>query len=144
MNVQVAYFSKTGHSKTVALAIAKGLNCPVQSVENWTKAPCDLLFLVGGIYAGKSNEKMMRFVRSLTPESLGSVCLVTTCGDGKTPQKYVRQALEAQGIPCEREEFICKGSFFIFSRRHPSEEELSNAIAFAQKKVNESQSTRFC
>lgn len=143
MNVQVVYSSKTGHSKTIAEAMAKALNCPVQSVEDWSKTPCDLLFLVGGIYAGKSNEKMMNFVKSLTPVSLGSICLVTSCADGKTPQKYVRQALEEQGIPCLREEFICKGSFFVVARRHPTEEDLSDAIAFAQTIAKEPESIRF-
>lgn len=66
MNSSVIYFSKTGHSKKLAEAIGKEINIPVTNINTNEKIKeADLLFIVGGIYAGKSAPEMIKYISSL-------------------------------------------------------------------------------
>ena len=62
MNIHVIYFSKSGHSRTLAQAVAKALSLEAMEL---TQVPADLssdlVFLVTGIYGGVPDPKVKEF-----------------------------------------------------------------------------------
>lgn len=135
MDINVVYYSKTGHSKTIARAAAQALSLEAADLSRLDAPPqCDLLFLVSGIYGGVADPKTTAFVETLTRENVGRVCLMTT-SMGQKPQTELRTLLENKGIPVLRGEYTCKGSFLFFGLGHPSRTEISGAGEFARRTV---------
>lgn len=137
MKTKVIYYTKTGHSKKIANAIAKSLDITAQDIkQNKVIDETDLLFIVGGIYANDSMPEMKDYVKKLDYSKVKKVVLVTSCTTNKTPQTNIRKILEENKIEVSNDEFICKGSFLFFGIGHPNKEDINNAVEFAKKHVN--------
>ena len=132
MQAAVTYYSKTGHSKKIAQAISDELGIAISEIMDGVPA-ADLLFVVGGIYAGKSDPLMLEALAGAEPERVGRAALITSCMNPKVTQSMVRETLEARGIPVLKEEFVCTGGFLIFARKRPNSEDIGNAVAFARR-----------
>lgn len=133
MNIHVVYSSKTGHSKKLAEAIAQELSVLAQDLkETPNPQSCDLLFLVTGIYAGKSAPEVLHFIESLDLLTVPRVCLVTS-SMSRTSPKTIRKSLEAKGIFVFPEEYKCMGSFLFLGLGHPNSQELSDVASFARQ-----------
>ena len=69
MNAVVSYYSKTGHSKKIAGAIANQLKIPMTDLRNElplnNEEALDILFILGGLYGGKSAPEMLEAVRRI-------------------------------------------------------------------------------
>lgn len=64
--VRIVYATKTKHSKKIAMAMGKALNVPAQNIADHPSIDeTDLLFVVGGIYGGKSLPELLDFVGKL-------------------------------------------------------------------------------
>ena len=138
MKAKSLYFTKTGHSKRIARYLEKELGIEALDCK---KRPLveglDLLFVIGGIYGGKSDPKFLEYLDRLDSTAAKKAVLMTSCTSNRSPQQQVRQTLEAKGIFVAEEEFICKGSFLIFAKGHPNQEDLENAAAFAKAQLNQ-------
>ena len=133
MNIALVYYSKTGHSKKIANAIAAHMRIPAQDIRTDPMLTgVDLLFIVGGIYGGQSDPKMIDYVKRLSVAKVKSAALVTSSAGGTQRQESIRQALAANGIHVLPDEFICRGSFLFFGLGHPSKAEIDNAVEFAE------------
>ncbi len=133
MKTQVIYFTKTGHSRKIAKRIGKELELEALDVKESPKLKnVDLLFVVGGIYGGKSDPKLLNYLDTLEGGSVKKAVLMTSCTSMKNQQDEVRKRLEGKGIEVSNDEFICKGSFLIFGWGHPNKEDLENAVKFAK------------
>lgn len=131
MSSAVIYQSMTGHSRKIAEAVAAALQVEAQAVGTATLSQDDqLLFIVGGIYGGKSHPKLLSW---LAQANLQHVRLAVLMGSsmGKKEQPMLRAALEARGIQVLAEEFHCLGSFLFMGLGHPNQQELAEAAAFA-------------
>jgi Flavodoxins len=132
--ISVIYASKTGHSKQLANAIAKEFKT---EAHNFSSNPeldnTDLLFIVGGIYGGKSLPEFLQFIKNLDPAKIKKAALITSCTSGKTEQKEIRSLLEAKNIEVVKDEYICRGNFLLLGMGHPNEKEISDAVLFAKK-----------
>lgn len=132
MKVDVAYFSKTGHSKKIAEVIAKELSLTPYDLKQTPALDCDLLFLVTGVYGGEAAPEVLSFIDTLSPDSVRKVCLVTSSMGNKPPEK-VHEALRRKNISVAYDEYTCKGSFLFFGMGHPSASEVEGAAEFARK-----------
>lgn len=136
MNTSVIYFSKTGHSKKLAEAIGKELEIPVTNINtNGKIKEADLLFVVGGIYAGKSAPEMIKYISSLDNSQVKRVALITSCTSKTTKQDMIREILEKKGIDVLSDEFVCQGSFLFFGLGHPSTADIEKAVSFAKEQL---------
>ena len=126
MNIHVIYFSKSGHSRTLAQAVAKALSLEAMEL---TQVPADLSSDLVFLVTGSGNLR-----GGLSPQSIRRVCLITS-SMGKKPQTEIRSILENQGVKVLRAEYLCKGSFLFFGMGHPSKEEIREAVDFAQRTV---------
>lgn len=133
MKTAVLYLSKTGHSKKIAEAVAAGLGVRAQSVkDNPELSGIDLLFIAGGIYSGKSDPKLLKYLASLGNTQVKRAALISSSG-GKRKQDMVRDTLTGKGIQVLADEYVCQGSFLFFGRGHPNAQEIAGAVAFAKK-----------
>lgn len=136
MRAAVTYYTKTGHSKRIAEGIGTELKIPVSNITMGLPAtegePIDILFLVGGIYAGKSAPEMVEAVAKISPDSIKKVVLLTSSLNPQAEQDSIRGALTDRGINVEEEEFKCTGGFLIFARKRPNEQDVQNAVNFAR------------
>lgn len=132
MEIKVAYFTKTGHSRKIAQAVAEELGTAALDIsQDPAIQGTDLLFIVSGIYGGQPDPKLLSFISLLSPAEVKQVAFITSSMGGKRAEA-ARQALAQTGIPAATEEYTCNGSFLVFSRKHPTDEEVQGACDFAR------------
>jgi len=119
--IRVIYGTKTGHSKKLAEAIGQAVQVRVEDVMAGPEAaPADLLFIVGGIYGGKSLPELVGFVQRLQPGQVKQAVLVTTSVSvGGRKQADIRGILQAKGVDVV-DELACPGSLLFLKRGHPN------------------------
>jgi flavodoxin len=132
----VVYATKTGHTKKLALAVAKGAGAAAQSVEeSGAIRGVDTLFVGASVYAGKIDEKLRGFLGKLTPGVVKRVVVFGSAMGKKSALAEVRALLTANGVAVCDKEFFCKGQFLLFNRNCPDAGDLANAEAFAKEMV---------
>ena len=133
MNISVIYYTKLGHSKKIAQAIANELGVKAQDIrENPEIKDVDLLYIVSGIYGGKSAPGLLEFLKTLDGQQIKRAYLLTSSGGKTTRAAEVRTVLTELGIPVVEEEFTCQGAIFLFGMGHPNKTDIQNAIQFVQ------------
>lgn len=134
MKSALAYYSVTGHSKKIANAIGEDLQIPVYDLKkNPDIADCELLFLVSGIYSASADPKMLAILKKLAGGKVRKAALLTSSAGGETRQQQARELLQTLGIQVLPEEYTCLGTFLIFRRGHPNQQEIADAIAFTRR-----------
>lgn len=135
MKIQIAYLSKTGHSKEIAKAIGKALNIkPMNIADKPSIFGADLLFIVGGIYLGESHALMLKFAESIKPANAQRVAIITSCSSKKDTQKRLNTELKKNYIEILGE-CVVQGAFLLMGIGHPNKEDFDTAVAYAQKTV---------
>lgn len=132
----VRYYSRGGHTKQIAQAIAQELGCEAVPTSERVRVYTDTLFLGGALYGGKIDDSIKGFITRLDRRNVGKIILFGTAAMGD-PCKKIRKILEEKGFLAETETFLCKGSFKIIAKGHPNEEDVENARAFARKWMQE-------
>lgn len=103
----VRYFSKSGHTKAVAEAIAEGAQVSAVSItdEPELKEAAAVLFLGGAPYANIMAPELRAYAKTLTPEMVGKAVLFSTSNWSRRTVKALRKILEEKGIPVEKDYF---------------------------------------
>ena len=131
MKNAVIYYTKLGHSKKIAKAIADELNITAQDIHNNPQLDeIDRLYIVSGIYGGVSSPELLSYLKTLNPKQIKKAYLLTSSGGKTTPAANVRALLTELGIPIAEKEFTCQGAIFLFGMGHPNKTDLQNAIQF--------------
>jgi flavodoxin len=134
MKIGIVYGSLTGHSKKIANAIASTIKAEAQNVKTKPEfKKLDLLFVIGGIYAGTCNKRLLKYVQTLDKTEIKRVALITSCASGEDHQAAIKQAIEDKGIPVLESDYVCRGNFLFFGLGHPSEDEVAGAVTFAKE-----------
>ncbi|KAI4453936.1 serine hydroxymethyltransferase [Holotrichia oblita] len=77
--------SMTGHSKKLARAVAAEFSIEAQNIKSKPQLKdVDLLFVAGGIYAGKSTSDMLDYIKTLNSNSVKKAALITSSTSDKT------------------------------------------------------------
>lgn len=140
MKSRVIYCTKTGHSRKIARAIAQELQVQAEDIKTGpVLKDVDLLFIVGGIYAGKSDPAMLGYINNIDGSMVRKAALVTSCASKKQKQGMLRELLESKQIEVVADEFLCQGSFLFVGLGRPNKADLSHAIAYATRVVAEVQ-----
>ena len=101
MKTAVRYYSKLGNTKTVAEAIAAGVNVAAISVtdEPTLKESVDVLFLGGAPYANIMAKELRTYAEGLQRNTVGRVVLFTTSNWSRRTVLALRKLLREKGIP---------------------------------------------
>lgn len=130
---KVVYFSRSGNTRKVAEAVARGANTASVSIEQFDAANTDILFVGASIYAGKIDGSLRTFLEGLSPELIKAVAVFCTSAGKKTALPEIKSILEAKGISVLNDVFHCSGSFLFAHRGHPDAEDLKHAEDFAKQ-----------
>ena len=128
MNIAVRYYSRKGHTKAVAEAIAKaaGVNAvSVGDAGSEINEPVDLLFIGGALYAHRLDKHLRDYLSNIKGENVKKAVVFSTSSISKHSVVLIKKGLAEKGIDVEEEYFYVKSM--------PSEAQLKEAEAFAAK-----------
>lgn len=133
MDAMVVYHSKTGHSRKLALRAAQALAIQPVDIRDWKNPGRPVLvFIVSGVYGGKTAPEVLDFARSLAGSPVRAA-LITSCASGREEQEDLRAALKAAGVSLLMERFTCPGSFLFFRLGRPNRADCEAAAEFAAR-----------
>lgn len=139
MRIAVRYQSRSGNTRRVAEAIARKSGVvakPLDPTEKFSPA-VDLLFVGGGVYAGKPHKSLTEALSALKADEVSGVAFFgTAMSDNGQSEKALRAALKDPAITVSENLFECPGKFLFFKRDHPDSADLSKAEAFAKRTVD--------
>ena len=136
MKTALIYSSKPGHSSKIAEAISTELQIQAEDIKTNPKLNnVDLLFIVGGIYGGKSLPELIAYIKNIDSSMVKKVALITSCVSKKAKQDLVRELLVKNNIEVLANEFICQGSFLLIGLGHPNKTDIDSAVSYAKKEV---------
>ena len=133
MDIKVRYYSKSGNTEKLAMAVAAAAGCTAKTVSEPISKQTDILFLGGAIYAGKINKELREFIVNLSADKVKKVVVFSTAATGDSMWSQVKSLLEEKGIAVADEFFHCRGKFLFANKNRPNDEDLNNAVAFVQK-----------
>lgn len=120
--ISVVYATMTKHSQKLAEAIGKVLQVKAENVKtNPALQEVEILFLVGGIYAGKSAPDLIQYVENLNANQVKNAVLVTSSASiTKRSQPEVRRILTEKKNIRVLDEITCPGSLLFLRIGHPN------------------------
>jgi flavodoxin len=135
MNYAIVYYSRGGHTRKIAQAIAQELGCNPLDVKasspNVTDA--DMLVVGSGTYGGKAGPEIIAFLNDLAPvTNKKAACFSTCAGNTEAVISEMRGILTAKGytmVEC----FNCLGQFTPFKNRgRPNADDVEKAKEYAK------------
>lgn len=136
MNIAVRYYSRTGNTKNLALAIAEELNVQAENLSSPLTEKADVLFLGSAIYASKIDDEVKRFIKE-NKDNIGIIYNFSTAASPSSTYKKVKKLAKENGIAISEKEFRCRGKFLFLNKNRPNEKDLQNARQFARNVLQE-------
>ncbi len=137
MKIGLIYSTMTGHSKKIANKIAKELDITTLNIKDNPKLEnLDLLFIVSGIYGGKSSDDLINYCKNIDSNMVKKAALVTSCCSKDTSKNILKQTLEEKGIEIIDDEFVCQGGFLFVGFTHPNKKDFDDVIEYSKKIVS--------
>lgn len=126
--VAVRYYSKSGNTKSLAEAIAKGAGViPISVDEDSAKITedIDVLFIGGALYAYGLDKVMNDYLAGIDGKKVKKAVVFSTSWISKHSIDLIKKALMEKGIEVADE--TC------YVRNKPNDKQLAEAEAFAKK-----------
>lgn len=134
MNISVRYYTRTGNTEKLAVAIAESVGVQAKSVDVPLETKADILFLGCSYYAFDVDEAVKKFILENKDNIKKIVCFGTSAMLGST-KKQVKKVANEAGVTVADEEFHCYGSFGPMHKGRPNDKDLKKAVEFAKKIV---------
>ena len=132
MKIAVRYYTKTGHTRRLAEAVAAAVGAEALPVSAPLEEPVDILFLGNSYYAFSIDPEVKTFLRGLKKEQVGKIVNFGSAAMLNSTYKKVKAEADKVGIPMDEREFHCRGEFKGIHKGRPNEEDLAAAAAFAR------------
>lgn len=132
MKVQVRYYSRSGNTKILAEAIAKGVNTKAISIDDSNALindKTDVLFIGGALYAYGLDNKIKEYISNLDSRNIKKAVVFSTSWISKHSIDLIKKALKNKGIDVAKN--------YIYYKNKPSEIELKEAEEIAKKLIEE-------
>ena len=139
---EVVYYSLCGSTKKIAEAVADELGVEAENVKTKKELAKDsFVFLGSGCYGSRPGRGMRKFIAENDFKEK-QVALFGTSGGGEGEEvRAMEEMLKPTGALIKGN-FYCEAKyFFLFNRRHPSDEEIASARKFANE-MKEAQTTK--
>ena len=137
MKVAVRYYTKTGHTKKLAEAVAGAVGAEALPISTPVSEPVDILFLGNSYYAFSIDPEVRTFIRTLDRNKVGRIVNFGSAAMLNSTWKKGKAEADKVGIAMDQREFHCRGEFKAFHKGRPNEEDLAAAAEFAKSIVNE-------
>ena len=128
MEAAVRYYSRSGNTRVLAEAIAKGQGrrqCLWEKAEAVLNEEVDVLFIGGALYAYGLDGNLKKYLQTLKKDQVKKAVVFSTSWLSKHSIDLIRKGLTESGIPVETEYF--------YAKNRPSDTELKEAEAFAKR-----------
>jgi flavodoxin len=139
LKVAIRYYSRSGNTERLARTIGAQLGEIAQKTEKPLTEPVDILFVGGGLYAGKLHKNLRSYLASLDPSIVKEVVCFSTAATDTPIVERVREILAPLGIVVSDRFFHCKGKFLLTNKGRPNHEDLKAAGVFARNVVDSKQ-----
>ena len=136
MKVAVRYYTKTGHTRRIAEAMAKEAGVEAKPISEPLEEPVDILFLGNSYYAFTIDPEVRDYVASLSPEMVGCIVNFGTAAMLNSTYKKVKAVADKVGVKMDEREFHCKGEFAGVNKGRPNEDDLKAAAEFVRNILN--------
>lgn len=128
MKVQVRYYSRSGNTKLLADAIAKGANVNAVSVDD-DKAliaeETDILFIGGALYAYGLDNKIKKYISELNASYIKKAIVFSTSWISKHSIDLLKKELAKKKI------YVCEE--YIYYKNKPNDSELKEVEKNVEK-----------
>ncbi len=137
MPAAVVYYSKTGNTKKIAEAIARGAGAKCVPVEREKEAGgADLLFVGTPVHSFGPSKPILAFLKGadLSGKKVALFCTYAGLGNRRTLRKMAKEVERRGGRVVG--EFWCRGRFKFMGRGKPDAEDERKAEEFGRKMVS--------
>lgn len=117
MNIAVRYYSRSGNTKLLAEAIAKGLNVEAISIDNEGSQitdNTDILFVGGALYAYGLDKNLKEYLANIDGTKIKRAIVFSTSWLSKHSIDLIKKALKDKGFDVDEE--------FIYAKSKPTDE----------------------
>lgn len=128
MNIKVRYYSRSGNTKLLADAIAKGLNVEAISVDSnnsQIKDDTDILFVGGALYAYGLDKKLKQYLANIDGSKIKRAVVFSTSWLSKHSIELIKNHLRDKGINVDEE--------YIYAKNKPNDEFLKQVQSDVKK-----------
>ena len=132
MRIAVRYYTKTGHTKMLADAIAEAVGVEAKEINVPLEEDVDILFLGSAVYATQLDSAVKNFIDGISV-NVGKLVNFSSAAILNGTYKQVKAVAEANNIPVADEEFFCKGAFKFVAKGRPNAQDCADAAEFAKK-----------
>ncbi len=136
MKIAVRYYTKTGHTKRLAEAVAEAVGTEALPISSPVEEPVDILFLGNSYYAFNIDPEVRDFVRSLDRNKVGRIINFGSAAMLNSTWKKVKAEADKAGIAMDEREFHCRGEFKGIHKGRPNADDLRAAAEFAKAAVS--------
>ncbi len=132
MNIAVRYYTKTGHTKKLAEAIAEAVGVKAETIDVPLADDVDILFLGSAVYATQLDTNVKNFISGISV-NVGKIVNFSSAAILSGTHAQVKAAAQSKGIEVADEEFFCKGQFKFIAKGRPNADDCKAAADFAKK-----------
>ena len=128
MKVQVRYYSRSGNTKVLADAIAKGANVKAVSIDDdnaLIDEETDILFIGGALYAYGLDNKIKKYISELDANNIKNAIVFSTSWISKHSVDLLKKELAKKNIDVSEE--------YIYYKNKPNSNELKEAEEITKK-----------
>ena len=108
MKVAVRYYTKTGHTKKLAEAVAGAVGAEALPISTPVSEPVDILFLGNSYYAFSIDPEVRTFIRTLDRNKVGRIVNFGSAAMLNSTWKKVKAEADKVGIAMDQREFHCR------------------------------------
>ncbi|MBQ9797959.1 MAG: flavodoxin [Clostridia bacterium] len=132
MNAAIRYYTRSGNTEKLAMAIADATDIPANSVDEPLSEPVDVLFLGCSYYAFDVDEAVKKFITD-NCANIKEIVLFGTSAMMRSMKKPIKKVTDAVGISVGEEEFHCRGTFGALHKGRPNQSDCKNVVEFTKK-----------
>ena len=128
MKVEVRYYSRSGNTKVLADAIAKGANVKAVSIDDdnaLIDKKTDILFIGGALYAYGLDNKIKKYISELNANNIKKAIVFSTSWISKHSVDLLKKELTKKNIDVSDE--------YIYYKNKPNINELKEAEKNVEK-----------
>lgn len=132
MRIEVRYCSRSGNTKMLAEAIAKGAGVKAISIDEENSRiaeEVDVLFIGGALYAYGLDKNLKNYLETLSSSNIKRAVVFSTSWISKHSIDLIKKALTQKGIKVEEE--------YCYAKNTPSADDINAAENFAKKMIEE-------
>ncbi len=128
MKIKVRYYSRSGNTKALAEAIARGANVKAIAIDD-DNAPInektDILFIGGALYAYGLDNKIKKYISELDANNIKKAIVFSTSWISKHSIDLLKKELSKKKI------YVCEE--YIYYKNKPNDNELKEAEKNVEK-----------